>query len=148
MKLNILPNEALNIKILVNQLEAPTLDNLLQGPNNENRVRNTHVVISSDGEIKATYDKSHLFDLDIKDKVRLCESDYTVPGSEIVPPVDTPVGWLGLATVSFRPGCEWCNFGTFSQSACQVVASLFANYVFKINEKLYSSWPTSRPSWK
>ncbi|XP_067685173.1 nitrilase and fragile histidine triad fusion protein NitFhit-like [Haliotis asinina] len=69
-----------------------------KGPKNEKRVRNTHVIISSDGEIKAAYDKSHLFDLDIKDKVRLCESDYTVPGSEIVPPVDTPVGRLGLAT--------------------------------------------------
>ncbi|XP_041350404.1 nitrilase and fragile histidine triad fusion protein NitFhit-like isoform X2 [Gigantopelta aegis] len=63
-----------------------------------NRVSNTHLLISSDGQIKATYNKSHLFDLDIAGKVRLCESDYTVPGKAITPPVETPVGNIGLET--------------------------------------------------
>ncbi|KAJ8302149.1 hypothetical protein KUTeg_021136 [Tegillarca granosa] len=66
-----------------------------------NRVHNTQVIIDSGGNIQETYSKTHLFDLDIKGKVRLCESDYTVPGDRIVPPVTTPVGKVGLAIVSF-----------------------------------------------
>ncbi|KAK3593021.1 hypothetical protein CHS0354_005384 [Potamilus streckersoni] len=62
------------------------------------RVFNTHVIIDADGGIQATYNKTHLFDLDIKGKVRLCESDYTIQGREICPPVQTPVGKIGLAT--------------------------------------------------
>lgn len=62
-----------------------------------NRVHNTQVIIDSGGNIQETYSKTHLFDLDIKGKVRLCESDYTVPGDRIVPPVTTPVGKVGLA---------------------------------------------------
>ena len=64
------------------------------------RVLNTQVIIDSEGEVKATYSKTHLFDLDIKGKVRLCESDYTIPGPRMEPPVDTPVGKVGLAIVS------------------------------------------------
>ena len=41
-----------------------------------------------------------MFDLDIPGKVRLCESDYTIPGERIVPPVATPVGKVGMAIVS------------------------------------------------
>ncbi|KAL5013974.1 hypothetical protein ScPMuIL_008244 [Solemya velum] len=62
------------------------------------KVRNTHVIIDNSGSIKATYDKTHLFDLDIKGGVRLCESDYTIPGSSIVEPVLTPAGRVGLCT--------------------------------------------------
>ena len=73
-----------------------------QGPKSDpKRVRNTHILIDSEGDIRATYDKSHLFDLDLKGRVRLCESDYTVPGQSIVPPVTTPVGKVALSTVSF-----------------------------------------------
>jgi len=40
-----------------------------------------------------------MFDLDIPGKIRLCESDYTIPGSKIVPPVDTPIGKVALGIV-------------------------------------------------
>ncbi|CAC5404188.1 NIT1 [Mytilus coruscus] len=63
----------------------------------EKRVLNTHVMIDNTGEIKSTYNKTHLFDLDIPGKVRLCESDYTVPGDTMVSPVETPVGKVGLS---------------------------------------------------
>lgn len=61
------------------------------------RVQNTHVIIDSEGQIKATYCKTHLFDLDLKGRERLCESDYTVPGQTIVAPVATPVGNIALS---------------------------------------------------
>lgn len=61
------------------------------------RILNTHVIIDDNGEIKSTYKKAHLFDLDIPGKIRLCESDYTIPGETMVPPVVTPVGKVGLS---------------------------------------------------
>ncbi|KAK7484120.1 hypothetical protein BaRGS_00024609 [Batillaria attramentaria] len=64
------------------------------------RVYNTHVIIDDQGRIRATYNKTHLFDLDLEKRVRLHESDYTVPGERIVPPVATPVGNVALSTVS------------------------------------------------
>ena len=76
---------------------------LFQSPTGtEGKIINTHVVVSDQGQVEATYEKSHLFDLDIPGKIRLCGSDYTVPGREIVPPVSTPIGRVGLATVSFH----------------------------------------------
>ena len=57
------------------------------------------MILDSTGEIQSTYSKAHMFDLDIPGKVRLCESDYTIPGSKIVPPVDTPIGKVALGIV-------------------------------------------------
>ncbi|XP_002740322.2 deaminated glutathione amidase-like [Saccoglossus kowalevskii] len=64
----------------------------------ESRINNCHVIINNTGDIVAKYNKTHLFDVDIKGHVRLKESDYTIPGSRIVPPVTTPLGKVGLAT--------------------------------------------------
>ena len=47
------------------------------------------------------YRKIHLFDIDAKDGPRLKESDTCIPGNQIVPPVPTLVGNVGLAIVSF-----------------------------------------------
>lgn len=58
---------------------------------------NSHIVIDSDGNTKARYDKLHLFDLDIPGKVRLMESEFSRGGDKLVPPVSTPVGTLGLS---------------------------------------------------
>ncbi|XP_062585661.1 nitrilase and fragile histidine triad fusion protein NitFhit-like [Saccostrea cucullata] len=62
----------------------------------DSRVLNTHVIIDSQGQIKDTYSKTHLFDLDLVGRVRLCESDYTIPGKGVTPPVKTPVGNVGM----------------------------------------------------
>uniref|UniRef100_A0A2C9JV67 Bis(5'-adenosyl)-triphosphatase n=1 Tax=Biomphalaria glabrata TaxID=6526 RepID=A0A2C9JV67_BIOGL len=71
-----------------------------RGPENQDKPKliNTHIIIDSEGKIRATYDKAHLFDLDIAGKVRLCESDFVIPGSKVIPPVSTPIGRIGMAT--------------------------------------------------
>ena len=66
----------------------------------DQRVLNTHIIIDSSGAMKATYSKVHLFNVAIKGGLRLQETDFTIPGKKITPPVDTPVGKLGLSIVS------------------------------------------------
>lgn len=61
-----------------------------------------HIILDNQGDIKAHYSKTHLFDVEIKDQVRLKESDFVIPGQRIVPPVPTPAGKVGLAIVSFK----------------------------------------------
>jgi predicted amidohydrolase len=58
------------------------------------RVYNSHVVLDSDGIIKALYRKIHLFDVSIPGKVSLRESSTTAPGSKLVV-CDSPIGKLG-----------------------------------------------------
>ncbi|WAR25084.1 NFT1-like protein [Mya arenaria] len=60
------------------------------------KLYNTHVILDSEGEVRGVYCKSHMFDLDIPGKIRLCESDYTITGDRICPPVDTPAGRVGM----------------------------------------------------
>ncbi|KAF6040482.1 hypothetical protein EB796_001195 [Bugula neritina] len=62
------------------------------------KVYNTHLIVDPDGNIAGAYRKMHLFDVDIPDKVRLCESDYTLAGNEISKVVATPAGNIGLST--------------------------------------------------
>ncbi|PVF98978.1 putative NIT2-nitrilase [Serendipita vermifera] len=64
------------------------------------RVYNTHLMIDPDGEVKARYDKLHLFDVDLKASggPTLLESGTTVPGNYLVPPIQTTVGKVGLLT--------------------------------------------------
>ena len=66
------------------------------------RLYNTHVILDTSGAIQGTYRKTHLFNVDIQGGARLKESDYTIPGSQIGPPVKTPVGNVGMAIVSFK----------------------------------------------
>ncbi|TGZ57544.1 deaminated glutathione amidase [Temnothorax longispinosus] len=62
------------------------------------KIYNTHILINNEGQLVATYRKIHLFDMDNKDTgVRLMESDYVLKGTEIVPPVPTPIGKLALS---------------------------------------------------
>ncbi|EPB78534.1 histidine triad domain protein, partial [Ancylostoma ceylanicum] len=58
---------------------------------------NSHIVIDADGKTRALYNKLHLFDLEIPGKVRLMESEFSKRGSQMVQPIDTPVGRLGLS---------------------------------------------------
>ncbi|KAG5883506.1 hypothetical protein JTB14_013933 [Gonioctena quinquepunctata] len=61
-------------------------------------IYNSHILIDDTGEIKTIYRKIHLFDVAIPEKkIFLRESDINVSGSQIVPPVETPAGSLGLA---------------------------------------------------
>jgi len=64
-------------------------------------IKNAHVVINSEGEIVSVYRKTHLFDVMIpEENINLRESSYVVPGEEIVDPVSTPIGNIGLGIVS------------------------------------------------
>lgn len=60
------------------------------------KIRNTHVVIDDQGRVAATYEKVHLFDVDIP-TFRIKESDFAIPGEKLRVPVQTPVGKVGLA---------------------------------------------------
>ncbi|KAJ6171034.1 hypothetical protein N7470_000101 [Penicillium chermesinum] len=63
----------------------------------EERLKNCLIWIDDKGVITQNYQKIHLFDVDIKGGPVLKESANVQPGSEIVPPFDTPVGRVGLA---------------------------------------------------
>lgn len=62
----------------------------------ENRIFNSHVLIDSNGEIVAVYRKCHLFDVTLETGQKLHESEYVIPGKEIIAPVTSPVGNIGL----------------------------------------------------
>jgi len=62
----------------------------------EERVHNTSVLVSPEGEIEAVYRKIHLFDVDLGPEARFTESARIAPGSEVVV-VETPIGGIGLS---------------------------------------------------
>ncbi|KAI8886151.1 nitrilase-like protein [Backusella circina FSU 941] len=64
----------------------------------ETKIYNTQVVLNDQGEIVSKYRKIHLFNVDIENGPRLMESDSTLAGEEVVMPVQTPLGRLGLET--------------------------------------------------
>ncbi|GFG35911.1 hypothetical protein Cfor_05267 [Coptotermes formosanus] len=74
-----------------------SLGGILEKADNE-KIRNSHIVINSEGDIVSVYHKVHMFDVNMPEKsTRIMESDYVIPGERIVPPVETPVGKVGLA---------------------------------------------------
>lgn len=73
---------------------AGTVPVLVDG---ESKPRARCHVVSSEGDVIATYDKIHLFDADVADQQRSYrESDSYAPGSDVAT-VLTPWGTLGLA---------------------------------------------------
>ncbi|XP_022533804.1 deaminated glutathione amidase isoform X2 [Astyanax mexicanus] len=64
---------------------------------NDRRIYNSHVIINEQGGIVSVYRKGHLFDVELANRgVSLKESAFTIPGPSLVPPVETPVGKVGL----------------------------------------------------
>ena len=62
---------------------------------------NCHLIINPSGEIVESYHKVHLFDVDNpENKITLRESAAVIPGDRIAPPVETPLGKIGLGIVS------------------------------------------------
>lgn len=57
----------------------------------KDRVYNSHVILDNNGNVQAVYQKMHLFDVSIPDKVNLRESATTAPGTELVV-CDSPIG--------------------------------------------------------
>jgi predicted amidohydrolase len=64
----------------------------------DERVYNTSVMVSPQGEVEATYRKIHLFDVDLTDRGggRFQESASIAPGNEVVV-ARTPFGGVGLS---------------------------------------------------
>ncbi|XP_029654504.1 deaminated glutathione amidase, chloroplastic/cytosolic-like [Octopus sinensis] len=62
------------------------------------RLKNTHLIIDSDGKIVETYQKINLFDMPGKYQ----ESEVIDGGNTLVSPVETPAGLLGLQIVKKR----------------------------------------------
>ncbi|MBN2984423.1 carbon-nitrogen hydrolase family protein [Cohnella algarum] len=60
-------------------------------PNRSDRVYNTVVVVSDDGEVAGVYRKTHLYDA-----FGFRESDSIEPGPVLFDPIDTPFGKLGV----------------------------------------------------
>lgn len=61
------------------------------------RVRAASLVFDDQGQLRARYDKLHMFDVDVADaQGQYRESSYLEPGDRLVV-VDTPVGRLGLS---------------------------------------------------
>ncbi|XP_058716214.1 deaminated glutathione amidase isoform X2 [Poecile atricapillus] len=61
------------------------------------RIYNCHLLLDNSGVLVAAYRKLHLFDAALPGAPALCESSFTNPGRELLPPIATPVGKLGLA---------------------------------------------------
>ncbi|MBN8845700.1 MAG: carbon-nitrogen hydrolase family protein [Sphingomonadales bacterium] len=64
-------------------------------PSDPERCYNTSVYLDQKGEVRATYRKIHLFDVDIENGPSLRESRQTAPGNQVVT-TDTLFGTLGL----------------------------------------------------
>ena len=67
-----------------------------EGPDASGRLANRAFVIDDSGDIRARYDKLHLFDVDLPTGESWRESAAYAPGEGAVV-VDTPVGTLGLS---------------------------------------------------
>uniref|UniRef100_A0A2P2K6E2 Nitrilase-like protein 2 isoform X1 n=1 Tax=Rhizophora mucronata TaxID=61149 RepID=A0A2P2K6E2_RHIMU len=62
----------------------------------DEHLRNTHVIVDDSGNIRSTYQKIHLFDVDVPGGRAYKESSFTEAGKDIVT-IDSPVGRLGLS---------------------------------------------------
>ena len=84
------------------------------------KVANRSFVIDRDGQVRATYDKMHLFDVDLPSGESWRESNVYSPGSNVVVVNGTPVGKLGL-TICYDlrfPGL----FARLAESDADVIA--------------------------
>ncbi|XP_048884734.1 deaminated glutathione amidase isoform X5 [Brienomyrus brachyistius] len=63
----------------------------------DRRIYNSHIIINDTGSIVSVYRKGHLFDVELTGRgVSLKESSFTIPGHSLMPPVQSPVGKVGL----------------------------------------------------
>jgi predicted amidohydrolase len=86
----------------------------------DGRYANRAFVIGPDGEIRARYDKMHMFDVDLATGESWRESNAYAPGNDVVT-VETPLGRLGLAIcydVRFP-----ALFEALGRAKCDVIAT-------------------------
>lgn len=81
---------------------------------------NCHVVLDSTGQLVASYNKAHLFDVNVPGRITLTESRYVHAGTSIPAVVRSPVGALGLAI------CYDMRFAELSLALREMGAELIA----------------------
>jgi predicted amidohydrolase len=68
----------------------------LERSEHDRKSYNTSLMIDGNGEIRATYRKMHLFDVDLPGQVTVHESDARAPGTEVVTAA-TELGTIGMS---------------------------------------------------
>ena len=58
---------------------------------------NTQLLVDKQGLVKAQYRKLHLYDVNMRNGPILMESRSTLPGKELIPPIETPFGRIGVS---------------------------------------------------
>lgn len=86
----------LNFQSLAQELNVMIHVGSLQIMMPHGKIANRSYVISGSGEVLSTYDKIHLFDVDLPDGQRFRESEIIEPGHDVIS-VDSPYGHLGLS---------------------------------------------------
>ncbi|MGF1763984.1 carbon-nitrogen hydrolase family protein [Aliivibrio kagoshimensis] len=61
------------------------------------KIATTCLVIDDSGEIRASYEKLHMFDVDVEDKHHSYRESDTFEAGEAIKLVDTPIGRVGLS---------------------------------------------------
>ncbi|XP_062367315.1 deaminated glutathione amidase isoform X3 [Cinclus cinclus] len=69
------------------------------------RIYNCHLLLDNSGALVAVYRKLHLFDAALPGAPALCESSFTNPGQELLPPIPTPVGKVLLRARAIECQC-------------------------------------------
>uniref|UniRef100_A0A8D8MVT8 Nitrilase and fragile histidine triad fusion protein NitFhit n=2 Tax=Culex pipiens TaxID=7175 RepID=A0A8D8MVT8_CULPI len=64
-------------------------------PDDASKIYNTHLLVDNQGQIVAKYSKLHMFNV-ITPEFKFRESEMVRSGGELVPPVDSPIGKIGL----------------------------------------------------
>jgi deaminated glutathione amidase len=84
------------------------------------RWANRAAIIGPDGVVRATYDKMHMFDVNLPTGESWRESGGYAPGGEVVMVPDTPVGLLGISICyDLRFSALYDRFGA---AGCQAIA--------------------------
>lgn len=91
---NVFEKTSRKIDVAIGVHLPPTVFELEKG---ENRVKNVLLYIDYKGDIVQSYQKVHLFDVDVPNGPVMLESKSVQPGNKYADVVETPAGKLGLA---------------------------------------------------